>query len=76
MIQPSSRVTSSTPMNPPISGQYMLGTLHPGVQRDLLAGRGERPRDLQAALLAKHELQLAGRPQTLGMVGPVGGAGT
>src|SRR5690348_11377062 len=63
-------------MNPPISGQYMLGTLHAGVQRDLLTGRGERPRHLQAPLLAKHELQLAGRPQALGMVGPVRRAGT
>src|SRR6185437_10600142 len=76
MIQPSSRVTSSTPMNPPISGQYMVGTLHAGVQRDLLAGRGERPRHLQAPLLAKHELQLAGRPQTLGVIGAVRRAGT
>ena len=76
MIQPSSRVTSSTPMNPPMSGQYMVGTLHAGVQRDLLAGRGERPRHLQAPLGAKHELELAGRPQPLGMIGAIGRAGT
>ena len=62
-------------MNPPISGQYMARTLHAGVQRDLLAGRGERPRHLQAALLAKHELQLARRSQALGMIGAIRGAG-
>ena len=74
MIQPSSRVTRNTPMNPAMSGQYMFGTLHAGVQRYLLAGRWERPGDLEAALLTKHELELAGWAQTVGMVGPVGRA--
>ncbi len=47
-----------------------------GVQRDLLAGRGKRPGDLLAALLAKHEAQLAGRPQSLGPGRAEGRAGT
>ena len=63
-------------MNPPISGQYMTGTLHAGVQSDLLAGRGEGPGDLHTTLLPEHELKLTGRPQTFGMVGSVGRAGT
>jgi hypothetical protein len=76
MIQPSNRVTSTTPMKPPMSGQYMVGTLHARVQSHLLAGRGERPRDLKTAVLAEHELQLTGRAQTVRMVGPVGRAWT
>lgn len=45
-----------------------------GVQRDLLAGRRKRPRDLQTTFLAKDETQLARWPQPLGMVGTVGRA--
>jgi hypothetical protein len=62
-------------MNPPISGQNTGETYttrppahKPGrscVQRDLLVGRRERPRDLLPALLAKHEPQLARWPQAL-----------
>jgi len=57
-----------------MSGQYMFGTLHAGVQRDLLAGRRERPGHLKATLLTEHELELAGWTQTVRMVGPVGRA--
>ncbi len=58
-------------MNPPIRGQYMgCETYTSGllVQRHLLARRRERPCDLQATFLAKHEPQLLGRPQPVRMV--------
>ena len=60
-------------MNPPISGQYMPGTLHARVQRALLAGRRECPRDLEAAVLPEDKLQLLGLPQPLWVVGAVCG---
>jgi hypothetical protein len=70
-------------MNPPISGQNIgetyLAQRRAGssrVQRDLLARRGECPRDLQPALLAEDEAQLARRPQAVGMGWSEGAAGT
>ena len=78
-------------MNPPISGQNMARTLYEGaaggdpagpsapagsgVQRDLLVGRGERPGDLQAPLLAEDEAQLARGTQAVRMRRAEGGAG-
>jgi hypothetical protein len=50
------------------------GTPRLGVQRDLLVGRRERPRDLHAALLAKDEPELARGAEPVGMVGSEGGA--
>jgi hypothetical protein len=52
-----------------------VGTARLGVQRNLLVGRGERPRDLHAALLAKDEPELARGPEPVGMVGSEGRAG-
>ena len=51
-------------MNPPISGQNMR-TPYPAlrVQANLLVCRWERPRHLEAAVLAEHEPHLARRPQ-------------
>ena len=42
------------------------------VQRDLLSGCGERPRDLHPALLPEHEPELARGPQAVGVGGPEG----
>ena len=55
-------------MNPPIRGQNTARKISEAplrVQRDLLLGGGERPRDLHPPLLAEHETELARRPQTL-----------
>jgi hypothetical protein len=67
-------------MNPPINGQNMAvkiyepgptraadGSQRSGVQRDLLAGRRKRPRDLQPSLLPEHEAKLARRAESVGM---------
>jgi hypothetical protein len=43
-----------------------------GVQRDLLVGRREGPRDLQPAFLAEHEPHLSGRAQTVRVSGAEG----
>ena len=74
MIHPIRTVSTTTAMNPPISGQYMAPNDTSGVERDLLVGRGEGPGHLEAALLAEHEAQLAGRPETLGVRRPEGRA--
>jgi hypothetical protein len=86
MIQPMISASRTKAMNPPSNGQYMAhniyerGAVWPrsdsGVQRDLLAGRRERPRHLQAALLTKDEVQLAGGPQTVRMCGAESRAGS
>lgn len=49
--------------------------LRSGVQRDLLVGRRERPSDLHAAFLTKHEAHLLRRAEPLGMVGAIRRAG-
>jgi hypothetical protein len=82
MIQPIRMANSTKAMNPPIRGQNMAKNVtgvgggasgepasRSGVKRDLLGRRGELPGHLEAALLAEHESQLAGRAQALRMRG-------
>jgi hypothetical protein len=64
-------------MSPPTNGQYMAVNIYEpgrtpthqrsGVERYLLARRGECPRHLHAPLLAEHEPELTGRPQAIRM---------
>jgi hypothetical protein len=75
MTQPMIRANSTNAMNPPSSGQNM-GENILRVQRDLLARRRECPGDLQPALLAEDEAQLAGGPQAVRVGRAKGGAWT
>jgi hypothetical protein len=62
----SARRSASRAPSP--DGRHRGRNHHLSVQRDLLAGRGERPGDLEPALLAKHEPHLARGSQPVGVL--------
>src|SRR5690349_19060505 len=77
MIQPRRRVTSTTATNPPISGQYMAGTLHPGLKGRLASDRAQHhpltPR--RAGRPARWRWGMPTRPAADALVGTRTGVG-
>jgi hypothetical protein len=83
MTQPKRTASKMKAMSPPTNGQYMAVNIYEAgrmvpqrssverrcssVERDLLAGRRERPSHLHAPLLPEHEAELARRPQAIRM---------
>ena len=88
MIQPIRMASSTKAMKAPISGQNMAVNIYEGtgrgaagamrseVQGGLFAGRGKRPRDLKATLLAEHEAHLPGGTQPVRVGRTEGAAGS